>query len=237
MPAHGRRFRRQGNAGGDTRRARRARGASTPAGRCACASIAIRTWRSPAIGIRSSRAFKVGFDRDGRVARGAGSISGRTAAGRWILSQAVTDRALFHLDNAYYIPAVEFRGQVAKTNVSSNTAFRGFGGPQGMLVIEEILDRIARRAWSAAGSRARTKSLSRHRRDEHDALRPGHRGQPHPDDLARVEESRRASNGAAGRLRRGTPPIRITKRGLAITPVKFGISFTSRTSIRPARSC
>jgi xanthine dehydrogenase molybdopterin-binding subunit B len=61
------------------------------------------------------------------------------------LSQAVTDRALFHLDNAYYIPAVEFRGQVAKTNLSSNTAFRGFGGPQGMLVIEEILGRIARR--------------------------------------------------------------------------------------------
>src|SRR6266545_902018 len=60
------------------------------------------------------------------------------------LSQAVTDRALFHLDNAYYLPQAEFRGQVAKTNLSSNTAFRGFGGPQGMLVIEEILDRVAR---------------------------------------------------------------------------------------------
>ena len=57
----------------------------------------------------------------------------------------MTDRALFHLDNAYYIPAVEFSGRVAKTNLASNTAFRGFGGPQGMLVIEEILDRIARR--------------------------------------------------------------------------------------------
>ena len=57
----------------------------------------------------------------------------------------VTDRAVFHLDNAYYVPSVEFSGQVAKTNVASNTAFRGFGGPQGMLVIEEIIDRIARR--------------------------------------------------------------------------------------------
>ena len=55
------------------------------------------------------------------------------------------DRALFHLDNAYYLPAVRFSGRVAKTNVASNTAFRGFGGPQGMLVIEEIMDRIARR--------------------------------------------------------------------------------------------
>ena len=52
---------------------------------------------------------------------------------------------MFHLDNSYYIPNVEFSGQVAKTNVASNTAFRGFGGPQGMLVIEEIMDRIARR--------------------------------------------------------------------------------------------
>jgi len=60
------------------------------------------------------------------------------------LSQPVTDRALFHLDNAYYIPAVEFRVS-CKSNLSSNTAFRGFGGPQGMLIIEEILDRIARR--------------------------------------------------------------------------------------------
>jgi len=52
----------------------------------------------------------------------------------------VTDRALFHLDNAYYIPHVEFSGQAMKTNVASNTAFRGFAA-QGMLVIEEIIDR------------------------------------------------------------------------------------------------
>src|SRR5436190_23222445 len=55
------------------------------------------------------------------------------------------DRALFHLDNAYYVPACDFSGRVAKPNVVSHTAFRGFGGPQGMVVIEEILDRIARR--------------------------------------------------------------------------------------------
>ena len=61
------------------------------------------------------------------------------------LSQAILDRALFHLDNGYYLPAVTFTGRVAKTNVTSHTAFRGFGGPQGMLVIEEIIDRVARR--------------------------------------------------------------------------------------------
>ena len=88
--------------------------------------------------------FKVGFDAEGRLLAARVHLYSN---GGWALdlSQAVTDRALFHLDNAYYIPAVEFRGQVAKTNLSSNTAFRGFGGPQGMVVIEEILDRIARR--------------------------------------------------------------------------------------------
>src|SRR5712664_600928 len=88
--------------------------------------------------------FKIGFDEEGRLLAAKIHL---TSNGGWALDlpQAVTDRALFHLDNAYYIPAVEFRGQVAKTNLSSNTAFRGFGGPQGMLVIEEILDRVARR--------------------------------------------------------------------------------------------
>src|SRR6185436_7290352 len=88
--------------------------------------------------------FKVGYDDQGRILAARIHL---TSNGGWAqdLSQAVTDRALFHLDNAYYLPAVEFRGQVAKTNLSSNTAFRGFGGPQGMLVIEEILDRVARR--------------------------------------------------------------------------------------------
>ncbi|MDB6058969.1 MAG: xanthine dehydrogenase, partial [Verrucomicrobiales bacterium] len=88
--------------------------------------------------------FKVGFNANGEL---LGARVHLTSNGGWAqdLSQAVTDRALFHLDNSYYIPAVEFRGQVAKTNLSSNTAFRGFGGPQGMLVIEEIIDRVARK--------------------------------------------------------------------------------------------
>ena len=88
--------------------------------------------------------FRVGFDGDGLLLAAQIALYSN---GGWSLdlSRAVTDRALFHLDNAYYIPHVEFSGRVAKTNLASNTAFRGFGGPQGMLVIEEIIDRIARR--------------------------------------------------------------------------------------------
>ncbi len=103
--------------------------------------------------------FKVGFDNDGRLRAAQIHL---WSNGGWSLdlSQAVTDRALFHLDNAYYIPAVEFRGQVAKTNLSSNTALRGFGGPQGMVIIEEIMDRVARAARPAAGTGPRAQSLS-----------------------------------------------------------------------------
>src|SRR6185436_6984019 len=88
--------------------------------------------------------FRVGFDGEGLLRAARIELFSN---GGWSLdlSSAVTDRALFHLDNAYYIPAVEFSGRVCQTNVTSNTAFRGFGGPQGMLVIEEILDRVARR--------------------------------------------------------------------------------------------
>ena len=68
------------------------------------------------------------------------------------LSTPICDRALFHLDNAYYIPAVHFTGRVGKTNVTSHTAFRGFGGPQGMMVIEEMLDRVARRVASPSAA-------------------------------------------------------------------------------------
>ncbi len=98
--------------------------------------------------------FRVGFDDDGLLHAAKIELFSN---GGWSLdlSRAVTDRAVFHLDNAYYIPHVEFSGVVAKTNLASNTAFRGFGGPQGMLVIEEIIDRVARRTGPRTGSRAR----------------------------------------------------------------------------------
>ena len=67
-----------------------------------------------------------------------------TAAGASISPSRVLWRALFHCDNAYLIPALDATGYVCKTHKTSQTAFRGFGGPQGMLVIEDILDRVAR---------------------------------------------------------------------------------------------
>ena len=169
--------------------------------------------------------FKVGFDENGLLRAAKIHL---WSNGGWAqdLSQAVTDRALFHLDNAYFIPAVEFRGQVAKTNLSSNTAFRGFGGPQGMLVMEEILDRIARRLGLPPEIDSRAESLSRQRRDEHDALRAGNRGQPPPNDLARIEAVERSLTQRRREIAKWNAAHPHHKRGIAMTPVKFGISFT-----------
>jgi xanthine dehydrogenase molybdopterin binding subunit/xanthine dehydrogenase small subunit len=168
--------------------------------------------------------FNVGFDSDGRLLAAKIHL---WSNGGWSrdLSQAVTDRALFHLDNCYYIPAVEFRGQVAKTNLSSNTAMRGFGGPQGMVIIEEIIDRVARQTGLAP-------EVVRERNLYHGSgeTNTTHYGQPVGDN--RIEIIWRELKDSSGLERRrkeiaawnsGHPRA---KRGLAMTPLKFGISFT-----------
>ncbi len=168
--------------------------------------------------------FDVGYDRKGTLQAARVHLYSN---GGWALdlSQAVTDRALFHLDNAYYIPAVEFRGQVAKTNLSSNTAFRGFGGPQGMLVIEEILDRVARRL-GLPPEFVRERNLYRGKGETNTT----HYGQEIGDNRIQTIWSRlNKSSGFARRrveIAEWNAAHAHCKRGLAITPVKFGISFT-----------
>lgn len=168
--------------------------------------------------------FSVGHDAEGRLLAAHVEL---TSDGGWSLdlSQPILDRALFHLDNAYYLPAVHFTGRVVKTNTTSHTAFRGFGGPQGMLVIEEIVDRVAR-SLGLAPDFVREKNLyhgtgETNRTHYHEDI-----GDNRIQTIwaqAKVEakfaERRRevdAWNAAHPRV----------KRGLAITPVKFGISFT-----------
>ncbi len=168
--------------------------------------------------------FKVGFDDSGLLRAAKIHL---WSNGGWSqdLSQAVTDRALFHLDNAYFIPAVEFRGQVAKTNLSSNTAFRGFGGPQGMLVMEEILDRIARRLGLPPET-IRERNLYRGKGETNTT----HYGQEIEDNrLQTIWHELKQSAQLAQRRKEiaqwnAAHPHR--KRGMAMTPVKFGISFT-----------
>jgi xanthine dehydrogenase molybdopterin binding subunit/xanthine dehydrogenase small subunit len=168
--------------------------------------------------------FKVGFDENGLLRAARVHL---WSNGGWAqdLSQAVTDRALFHLDNSYFIPAMEFRGQVAKTNLSSNTAFRGFGGPQGMLVMEEILDRVARRL-GLPPEMIRERNLYRGKGETNTTPY----GQEIEDNRiqtiwhelkqsAQLEQRR-------GEIAKWNAAHSHSRRGIAMTPVKFGISFT-----------
>jgi xanthine dehydrogenase molybdopterin binding subunit len=169
--------------------------------------------------------FRAGFDEQGMLLAAKIDLFSN---GGWSLdlSRAITDRALFHLDNAYYIPNVEFSGRVAKTNLASNTAFRGFGGPQGMLVIEEIIDRVAR-ATGLAPDVVRERNLYRGAGETNTT----HYGQEIEDDrIPRIwSELVESSDFAARRaqLRQWNQENPGRKRGLAMTPVKFGISFTT----------
>jgi xanthine dehydrogenase molybdopterin binding subunit len=169
--------------------------------------------------------FEVGHDAEGRL------LAVRTelfANGGWSmdLSQPICDRAMFHHDNGYYVPAMEVTGRVVKTHVASNTAFRGFGGPQGMLVMEEIIDRVARRC-GLAPEVVRERNLYRGSGETNRT----HYGQDIGDNrLALIWHELSASAEVAMRraeLVAWNARSPHHKRGLAMTPVKFGISFTN----------
>ncbi len=165
--------------------------------------------------------WRAGFDADGRFTALDATL---TSDGGWSLdlSEPVLSRALCHVDNAYWIPHVVVHGRIAKTNKTSQTAFRGFGGPQGMLVTEDIIGRIAPLLGIAPDELRRRNFYADGQATPY--------GQPvrHPErmvaawdqvsqnaDLVRRRAEVAAYNAAHPH----------TKRGLAITPVKFGISF------------
>lgn len=148
------------------------------------------------------------------------------ADGGWSLdlSLPVLLRAMLHVDNAYYIPNARVQGYIAQTNKTSNTAFRGFGGPQGMVVIEEVVDRIAR-------SLHLPPEVVRERNFYHGTgeTNTTHYGQELIDNrMAQVWTEAKANANFAertGAIAQFNQAHSHQKRGLAITPVKFGISF------------
>ncbi len=167
--------------------------------------------------------FIAGFDDRG-VLRGVDLKLYSDGGWSLDLSDPVLWRALFHVDNAYLIPALDAAGWVCKTHKTSQTAFRGFGGPQGMMAIEDILDRIAR-----------TLNLQPHEVRERNFYREGdstHYGQPVKDAarISRIWAELKQSSEFEVRLR-AIAEFNATnahsKRGIAITPAKFGISFTA----------
>jgi xanthine dehydrogenase large subunit len=165
--------------------------------------------------------WEVGFDEHLRLNALRATL---TSNGGWSLdlSEPVLARALCHIDNAYWIPHIHVHGRVAKTNQQSNTAFRGFGGPQGMIVIEDILGRCA----PLLG--VEPDELRRRNFYTPDQATPY--GQPvrHAERLAEIwsilgDRSELAARKAEIAAFNASHPD--TKRGLGVTPVKFGISF------------
>ena len=165
--------------------------------------------------------WRVGFDDDGRLLALDATL---TSDGGWSLdlSEPVLARALCHVDNAYWLPAVRFNGRVARTHKTSQTAFRGFGGPQGMLVIEDVLGRCA----PLLGIEARELRRRNFYTDDQETpygqpVRHASRITAAWDQLVRDADvvAREAEVAAYNATHEHT------KRALALTPVKFGISF------------
>ncbi len=165
--------------------------------------------------------YEVGCDSDGRIQ--ALQLRMLFDAGHSAdLSGPVATRALCHVDNAYFLPAVDLKAHSCRTHKVSNTAFRGFGGPQGAFAIEYILDDIARDRGVDALDLRKAHFYS-------DGAQTTPYGQPVEAPLIGriVEELEQSSDYRARRaaidaFNRDSPVLR---RGLALTPVKFGISF------------
>jgi xanthine dehydrogenase large subunit len=167
--------------------------------------------------------YEVGFDAKGTITAFETVMASRCGYSA-DLSGAINDRAMFHADNAYYLPAATITTRRMKTNTVSNTAFRGFGGPQGMMVAERAIDAIA---WSLGldpldvrrrnlyGPRG---NITPYGMEVEDNILPGLM------DRCETVSEYRSRRRAAKEFNAHSA---IIKRGLALTPVKFGISFTT----------
>jgi xanthine dehydrogenase molybdopterin binding subunit len=168
--------------------------------------------------------YDVGFDHDGTLVAAKFELNSDGGCAT-DLSLAIMERAMLHVDNAYYVPHLSVSGRVWKTNLPSNTAFRGFGGPQGMAVMEAVIDRIARclkkdaleiRRRNFYGTEARNMTHY-NQQVEHNRL-----GMLYEQLVASSEYfARRRAVDAFNTSHE------FVKRGLAMTPVKFGIAFTT----------
>ena len=169
--------------------------------------------------------WEVGFGDDGMIrALGAKYYSNGGAAVD--LSPAVMDRTLLHAENAYAIPNVELVGRVCFTNLPPNTAFRGFGGPQAISAMENIVEHIAAHLGRDAYD-IRVRNLygvaDRNVTPYGQVFHHNHLGEIVSTLAATSQYKRRRETLRADA---GSDPLRL--RGIALTPVKFGISFTSK---------
>jgi xanthine dehydrogenase large subunit len=174
--------------------------------------------------------YEAGFDGEGRIEALELMLASRCGISA-DLSAAVNDRAVFHCDNAYFLPSVRITSHRCKTNTVSNTAFRGFGGPQGMFAAEAVMAAIARRLdIDALDVRKRNlygeapRNVTPYGMTVKDNVLP-----------ELIDEIERRSDYRQRRkaIRAFNSSSSLFKKGLALTPVKFGIAFTT-TSMNQA---
>ena len=168
--------------------------------------------------------YDVGFDDDGLLHGIEMDLAGNCGYSP-DLSGSIVDRAMFHSDNAYFLGNATINGHRCKTNTASNTAYRGFGGPQGMVAIEEVMDAVARslgkdplevRKLNYYGKTERNVTHY-HQTVEHNVI---HEMTAELEESAEYAKRRREII----EFNQKSP---VLKKGLAMTPVKFGISFTA----------
>ncbi len=168
--------------------------------------------------------YDVGFDDDGLLHGIEMDLAGNCGYSP-DLSGSIVDRAMFHSDNAYFLGNATINGHRCKTNTASNTAYRGFGGPQGMVAIEEVMDAVAR---SLGKDPLQVRKLNYYGKTERNVTHY-HQTVEHNvihEMTAELEESAEYAKRRRDiiEFNQKSP---VLKKGLAMTPVKFGISFTA----------
>ena len=196
------------------------------AARVACHPCKIRLDRDDDFALTGKRHdfradWRVGYDDVGVVAGYDVMLNARCSAD---LSPGVCDRAMFHAGNGYWLPDVWITTRRLKTNTVSNTAFRGFGGPQGMIAIERVMDAIARERGLDPLDVRKVNLL----RAGAEQTPYGQAVEDYETQRAIIDELEVSSDYRSRRQRiaafNAQSPI--IKRGIALTPVMFGISFT-----------
>ena len=168
--------------------------------------------------------YRVAFDTKGHLLAVDAKLY---SDGGWSLdlSGPVMDRALFHVDSSYYVPNIRVEGRVCNTNIPSNTAFRGFGGPQGMVVIEEAMNKAAE-TLGVDPTDLRCKNFygdaPRNIAPYGQTIEANRLPQLVPELMNQADYERRRSEIAAF-----NESSRFVKRGIGFQPIKFGSSFTA----------
>ncbi len=168
--------------------------------------------------------YQVGFTKTGNI-NGLKIILASRCGFSPDLSGAINDRAIFHIDNAYYIPSIDLISYRCKTNTVSNTAFRGFGGPQGMFCIENILENISEYLNIDASIIRKNNFYQKNKKNI------THYGMKIEDnvihDIFNTLIKKSNYQKRKKEIFNFNNKNKILKKGISITPVKFGISFTT----------